>query len=306
MSHDYPAIEVKNLFKSYRNVKALTDVSLNVTKGELFGIIGPDGSGKSTLFRLLTTLLLPDSGTATVLGYDIIKDYRKIREAVGYMPGRFSLYGDLSVIENLNLFASLFGVTVNDNYHLIEHIFKDLAPFKNRKASQLSGGMKQKLALCCALIHKPELIFLDEPTTGVDPVSRLEFWSMLNLLKSAGITIVVSTAYMDEALICDRVALMKQGRVLSCESPSRMAASYKNTLLAVWGDDMPSLLKKLREISFVKSVYSFGSEHHVSIPGNKQEYLKEIEDALYSGGHNNFYIKIIPPVIEDCYMELSQ
>ncbi len=305
MLNKYPAIEVKNLSKSYRDVKALEDISLVINRGELFGVIGPDGSGKSTLFRLLTTLLLPDSGTATVLGYDIVKDYSKIRKVVGYMPGRFSLYGDLSVNENLNLFASLFGVTVVENYHLIEHIFKDLAPFGNRKASQLSGGMKQKLALCCALIHKPELLFLDEPTTGVDPVSRREFWSMLDLLKLSGITIVVSTAYMDEALICDRIALMKNGRVLSCNTPSEMAASYKNRLLAVWGDNMPSLLRELREISFVKSAYSFGSEHHVSIKGNNPEYIQEIERYLYTAGHTNFYIKIIPPVIEDCYMELS-
>ena len=212
------AIEIKNISKSYGEIKALDNVSFEVQKGELFGLIGPDGAGKTTLFRLLTTLINPDAGSATVDGLDIMKDYREIRTRVGYMPGRFSLYPDLSVEENLQFFAAIFGVTVEQSYHLIEPIYKQIEPFKTRRAGKLSGGMKQKLALSCALIHCPSVLFLDEPTTGVDAVSRSEFWDMLSNLKKQGITILVSTPYMDEASRCDRIALMNEGRILGASN----------------------------------------------------------------------------------------
>ena len=216
MTHD---INVEHISKSYGSVHALSDVSFTVSKGELFGIIGPDGAGKTTLFRLLTTLLRPDQGHATVCGLDIIKDYRKLRRMVGYMPGRFSLYPDLTVEENMEFFASLFGTTIKENYSLVAPIYSQIEPFKTRKAGKLSGGMKQKLALSCALIHKPAVLFLDEPTTGVDVVSRIEFWDMLQNLRQQGITIVVSTPYMDEAQRCGRVALINKGCIMGIDTP---------------------------------------------------------------------------------------
>lgn len=301
------SVEAKGVSKNYSSVKALDDLSLSVQKGEMFGLIGPDGAGKSTLFRILTTLILPDSGVATIEGFDIKRDYKSIRRIIGYMPGRFSLYGDLTVDENLSFFASVFNVKVADNYPLIENIFKDIAPFGSRRASRLSGGMKQKLALSCALIHKPSVLFLDEPTTGVDPVSRREFWQMLERLKTYGITIVVSTSYMDEALLCDRVALIKEGRVLSSDSPRGVIDSYQNTLLAIWGDDMHSLLKELRSYNEVKSVYSFGQEHHIAIDKKlyNHNYIDSLTQKLEERGERNFHIKVIAPTIEDCYMEFS-
>ena len=212
-------IEVQNISKMYGAVKALQDVSFAVEKGELFGLIGPDGAGKSTLFRILTTLLHADSGSATVAGCDVEKDYLAIRNRVGYMPGRFSLYPDLSVEENMNFFASLFGTTIEENYDLVAPIYSQIEPFRQRRAGKLSGGMKQKLALSCALIHRPEVLFLDEPTTGVDVVSRVEFWDMLSNLREQGITILVSTPYMDEAQRCDRIAVLNEGRVLDIRKP---------------------------------------------------------------------------------------
>lgn len=217
------AVSVERVSKSYGPLKALDCISLDVRPGELFGLIGPDGAGKTTLFRILTTLLRPDSGTATVAGLDTVRDYRRIRGISGYMPGRFSLYQDLSVAENLEFFASLFGVSVADNYDLIAPIYSQIERFKDRKAGKLSGGMKQKLALSCALVHRPEVLFLDEPTTGVDAVSRSEFWDMLKALKSFGITIIVSTPYMDEAGRCERVALVNEGRILRIDSPRNIA-----------------------------------------------------------------------------------
>jgi ABC-type multidrug transport system ATPase subunit len=213
------SIVINGISKSYGKVQALRGVSLSVEEGELFGLIGPDGAGKTTLFRLLTTLLFPDEGTATVCGLDIVKDYRLIREQVGYMPGRFSLYQDLSVEENLQFFASLFGTTVEENYSLVAPIYSQIEPFRKRKAGKLSGGMKQKLALSCALIHKPRVLFLDEPTTGVDVVSRVELWDMLQSLRQQGITILVSTPYMDEAQRCSRVALISGGTILGVDTP---------------------------------------------------------------------------------------
>lgn len=220
------AVSVNNLSKSYDKVAALKDLSFEVGRGEIYGIIGPDGAGKTTLFRILTTLMLADSGTATVDGLDVVRDYREIRSRIGYMPGRFSLYQDLTVEENLNFFATLFGTTIEANYHLIEPIYKQIEPFRARRAGKLSGGMKQKLALSCALIHKPSVLFLDEPTTGVDPVSRKEFWEMLRRLREQGITILASTPYMDEAARCDRVAIMRDGTITSEVSPDLIHDAY--------------------------------------------------------------------------------
>ena len=223
------AIEVAHISKSYDAVKALDDVSLTVESGDMFGLIGPDGAGKTTLFRLLTTLLVPDSGSARVKGLDIVQDYRAIRQIAGYMPGKFSLYPDLSVEENIRFFASLFGTTLEENYHLVAPIYRQIEPFRTRRAGKLSGGMKQKLALCCALIHKPKVLFLDEPTTGVDVVSRIEFWDMLSGLREQGITILVSTPYMDEAQRCNRVALINEGRIMGIDTPQRIIESSGQT-----------------------------------------------------------------------------
>lgn len=220
------AIEVHTLEKSYGSVKALKGVSFDVGKGEIFGLIGPDGAGKTSIFRILATLILPDSGSASVLGLDTVRNYKDIRTRIGYMPGRFSLYPDLSVKENLDFFANIFGVTLEENYDLVAPIYRQIEPFRERRAGKLSGGMKQKLALCCALIHKPEVLFLDEPTTGVDAVSRVEFWEMLLSLKEAGISILASTPYMDEAARCDRIAFMTEGRILETCSPPADLENY--------------------------------------------------------------------------------
>lgn len=306
MSADKKPVVAENLSKSFGQVTALQNISFETERGEMFGVIGPDGAGKTTLFRILTTLLVQSSGDAFVDGYDVKGDFRKIREIIGYMPGKFSLYGDLSVEENLNFFASIFKVDPKENYHLIKDIFHQLEPFRNRKAAALSGGMKQKLALSCALIHKPSVLFLDEPTTGVDPVSRREFWQMLDRLKSMGITIIVSTAYMDEALLCDRIALMKNGILLGVDSPAGMVASYKERLLAIKGGDMHSILKALHDIDIVKSAYSFGHEHHAAIsPDFTGDAVEKIMLELTSRGFNDALVKNINPSVEDCYMELS-
>lgn len=257
------AIEVRGLTKRYGSVTALRDVSFEVGRGELFGLIGPDGAGKTTLFRLLTTLLNPDAGSASVDGYDIVGDYKKIRERVGYMPGRFSLYPDLSVSENIDFFAALFGVRIEDNYDLIAPIYTQIEPFRTRRAGKLSGGMKQKLALCCALIHRPSVLFLDEPTTGVDAVSRSEFWDMLSQLKSKGISMLVSTPYMDEAQRCDRIALINEGRVLGIDTPQGIASSFNEPLYALAGEDMYGLLVEARRMPGVRECYPFGGVHHL-------------------------------------------
>jgi ABC-type multidrug transport system ATPase subunit len=306
LDSEHKPVVAENISKTFGQVTALQDISFETERGEMFGVIGPDGAGKTTLFRILTTLLVQTSGSAYVDGYDVKGDFRKIRKIIGYMPGRFSLYGDLSVEENLNFFASIFKVNPKENYYLIKDIFHQLEPFRNRKASALSGGMKQKLALSCALIHKPSVLFLDEPTTGVDPVSRREFWQMLDRLKAIGITIIVSTAYMDEALLCDRIALMKNGILLGVNSPAGMVASYNNRLLAVKGDDMHSILKALRDIKVVKSAYSFGHEHHAAIsPDFGGDAVEKIIKELKARGLNDTLVKSIKPSVEDCYMELS-
>lgn len=299
------AIEVENITKSYGKgkIKALRGVSFNVQQGELFGIIGPDGAGKTTLFRLLTTLLLPDGGTATVDGLDVVKNYKAIRQRVGYMPGRFSLYQDLSVEENLDFFATVFQTTVKENYHLIEDIYKQIEPFKTRKAGALSGGMKQKLALCCALVHKPSVLFLDEPTTGVDPVSRKEFWEMLRRLKMQGITILVSTPYMDEATLCDRITLIQQGQLLQIDTPQQIINGYGQPLWAVHAKNMYRLLNDLRQHPQITSCFGFGDVHHITMKEGADKHKLLVD--LAERGHEEVEMHPIEATIEDCYMKLA-
>src|ERR1700722_8623159 len=260
------AISLNNITKTYnkKTVLAVDDVSFSVEKGEIFGLIGPDGAGKSTIFRLLTTLLLPDKGTAQVGGYDVVKDFKAIRGILGYMPGRFSLYQDLTVEENLRFFATIFNTSIEENYALIKDIYVQIEPFKTRRAGKLSGGMKQKLALCCALIHKPLVLFLDEPTTGVDAVSRVEFWDMLKRLKHQGISILVSTPYMDEAALCDRIALIEGGKILSIDSPENTVRKYPGKLYAVKSSNMHLLLHDLRSYEGTRSCFTFGDSMHLS------------------------------------------
>ena len=299
------AVTAQGLEKNYGAVSALKGVSLEVPEGELFGLIGPDGAGKTTLLRILTTLLLPDKGTATVDGLDVGKDYRQIRTRIGYMPGRFSLYQDLSVEENLTFFATLFGTTVQANYDFIKDIYQQIEPFKTRRAGKLSGGMKQKLALCCALIHQPSVLFLDEPSTGVDPISRKELWEMLRKLKSQGIAVLVSTPYMDEAALCDRIALMREGRFLLTDTPQGIIDSFDQTLWAVSGDNMFGLLRLLRAYPGIGSCFSFGDSLHITVE-DRSLTEKGLAAHLASQGHTGVTVKPVRATIEDCYMKLSQ
>lgn len=297
------AVTLRNISKTYNKGAgpALKDVSFAVEKGELFGLIGPDGAGKSTIFRILTTLLLADAGTATVQGHDVVKDYHQIRSSVGYMPGKFSLYQDLTVEENLTFFATLFGTTVTDNYELIKDIYEQIAPFKNRRAGKLSGGMKQKLALCCALVHKPEVLFLDEPTTGVDAVSRREFWDMLQKLKAQGITILVSTPYMDEARRCERIALIQTGNILSIDTPDGIINAYPGQLYALKAAHIPRLLKDVRSYEGTAQCYAAGEYLHVVF---KEENEQQLFSFLEEKGHRDITLKKITPDIEDCFIRL--
>lgn len=296
-------VEVKNIVKSFEKTIAVDDISFDVDKGEIFGLIGPDGAGKTTLFRMLTTLLKPVKGRASVLGLDIVKDFKQIRKRVGYMPGRFSLYQDLSVEENLKFFATIFGTTIKENYDLIKDIYIFLESFKKRKAGKLSGGMKQKLALCCALIHKPEVLFLDEPTTGVDPVSRNEFWEMLRNLKEQGITILVSTPYMDEASLCDRVVLMQKGRALSIDKPDNIIRQFRKSLFAIHSENQYELFQTLMKYEHRNTVFPFGEFLHYT---DKRENINEDEIKNYLGTLNlkGLKIKSVKPNIEDCFMAL--
>ncbi len=300
------AIVLNNIVKTYNKgaVKAVNDVSFKVSDGELFGLIGADGAGKTSIFRILTTLILPDSGTAYINGYHIINDYKDIRKTVGYMPGRFSLYQDLSVEENLDFFASVFDTSVKANFDLIKDIYSHLEPFKTRRAGKLSGGMKQKLALCCALIHRPTVLFLDEPTTGVDAVSRQEFWGMLKRLKQQGITIMVSTPYMDEATLCERIALIQNGNIMSIDTPGNIINRFSEHLYAVKADHMGRLLKYLRQNTHIKSCFSFGDYHHI-IFKNEHEYAQnELTRNLEQNNFKQLDIKPIAPGIEDCFINL--
>jgi ABC-type multidrug transport system ATPase subunit len=296
-------IKFNNISKSYGDVKAVSNISFDVQKNELFGLIGPDGAGKTSLLRMLVTLLLPDAGSMELAGLDVVRDYRKIRLMVGYMPGRFSLYQDLTVEENLQFFASVFGTSVKENYHLIEDIYKQIEPFKTRRAGKLSGGMKQKLALSCALIHKPEVLVLDEPTTGVDAVSRREFWDMLDRLKNAGITIIVSTPYMDEALRCDRVALLQQGEVLSIDKPQSIVEKQGHKLWKVKSNNVYQLLTNLESWNMTKSVYPFGQYLHLT---TSEETItgSEIEEYLTSKGNFSMIIEPGFSGIEDVFIDL--
>ncbi|HTF19424.1 MAG TPA: ABC transporter ATP-binding protein [Chryseolinea sp.] len=296
-------IELNELTKTYGKEKkvAVDRVSFSVSRGELFGLIGPDGAGKTSIFRILTTLLLPDGGTAAVDGHDIVKDYRAIRNTVGYMPGKFSLYQDLTVRENLNFFATVFGTTIEENYDLIKDIYVQIERFSDRRAGKLSGGMKQKLALCCALIHKPTVLFLDEPTTGVDPVSRREFWDMLKRLKEQAITILVSTPYMDEATRCDRIALIQAGQILAIDTPGNITASYGDTLLAVKASNMHILLKALSAYSGTLNSYAFGEYAHVALRNNQSEAL---EQWLLDAGIEGLQIRSAQVTVEDVFIKL--
>jgi ABC-2 type transport system ATP-binding protein len=301
------AVEVRSLSKSFDKTKALDDVSFDVTEGELFGLVGPDGAGKTTLFRILTTLLVPDKGSATVLGLDVVKDLWAIRSRVGYMPGGFALYPDLSVAENLEFFAAVFGTTVEKGYELIAPIYKQIEPFKDRRAEALSGGMKQKLALSCALVHRPDILLLDEPTTGVDAVSRREFWDQLGTLKASGLTIVVSTPYMDEALRCDRVALIHGGKILEIDPPNTIGSRYPLPLLAVRGGNRFELLHVLREFPQAHAVYLFGDELHYTDKRSgaaAQTIAGEVQQYLATRGHGGVEVLPIDAGIEDSFMEL--
>ena len=298
-------ISIHNISKSYKDVKAVRDISLEVQKGELFGLIGPDGAGKTTLMRILMTLLIQDEGTATMDGFDVIKDYKKIRNIVGYMPGRFSLYQDLTVEENLNFFATVFKTTVAENYELIRDIYIQIEPFKKRLAGKLSGGMKQKLALSCALIHKPEILILDEPTTGVDAVSRKEFWEMLKKLQQKGITILVSTPYMDEAMLCNRVALMQKGKVLDIDTPQKLVENYTRKLYAIKSNDMHRLIQDLRAYEKTDSAFAFGQYLHVTGKDDEVE-ATEFENYLLKKDHTELEVFDIPPTIEDVFMNMMK
>lgn len=299
------SISISHISKSYKKVNALKDISFDVKAGELFGLIGPDGAGKTTLFRILTTLLFADEGTATVAGFDVVADYKNIRNSVGYMPGKFSLYQDLTVAENLDFFATIFGTTVEENYDLIRDIYVQIEPFKDRRAGKLSGGMKQKLALCCALIHKPKVLFLDEPTTGVDPVSRKEFWEMLKRLQLKGITILVSTPYMDEAALCDRIALIQDGKILEIDTPEAIVKHYPKAIYNVKANNMYQLIKSLNDYEHNHSVYPFGEYVHYT---DRRTDFNPKELFQYLESNNLAAIEIEPTVatIEDTFMELAK
>lgn len=297
---------VNNIEKRYGSKKdiitALQGISFEVNKGELFGIIGPDGAGKTSLFRILATLLLADGGTATVDGLDVVKDYKQIRQRVGYMPGKFSLYPDLTVQENLEFFATVFKTSIKENYDLVKDIYSQIEPFKHRKAGKLSGGMKQKLALSCALIHRPSVLLLDEPTTGVDAVSRKEFWEMLKRLKEQEITILVSTPYMDEASLCDRIALIQSGKLLSVNTPGGVVKAFGKKLVAVKSENMLELLNDLKRFENIENAYPFGAYHHAVM---KNGDAKEVENYLIKTGRK-FELKNVEPDIEDCFIALMR
>ena len=297
-------IEVNHITKHYGVTEALSDVSFHVKRGEIFGLIGPDGAGKTTLFRIIATLVSAEKGTAYVCGFDTEKEYKAIRRRTGYMPGKFSLYQDLTVEENLNFFATLFGTSVAAHRELINDIYRQIEPFRKRRAGALSGGMKQKLALCCALVHRPAVLFLDEPTTGVDAVSRNEFWQMLAELKANGITIFVSTPYMDEAQACDHVALINKGRVLAVDTPYKLTAGCGKNLYAVSAREMWPLMIALRKLPQVAYCYTFGAAHHIVVREGFNS--TDIADTLARSGLHDVNISPVKGNIEDLFIKLMR
>ncbi len=298
-------LTITNISKSYNGNKALQNISFEVNDGEIFGLIGPDGAGKTTLFRILTTLLIADEGNAMVAGLDVVSDYKAIRQSVGYMPGKFSLYQDLTVEENLKFFATIFGTTIEENYDLIKEIYIQIEPFKKRRAGKLSGGMKQKLALSCALIHKPKVLFLDEPTTGVDPVSRKEFWEMLKRLQLKGITILVSTPYMDEASLCDRIALIQQGSILEIDTPESIVKRYPKTIYNIGAENRYELIEALKSYQYQYSVYPFGEFVHYT--DQRTEFdTDDLKTYLQAKNLSQITITQTQPIIEDSFMELAK
>ncbi len=296
------SVDIREVTKSYGDVRALEKITFKVQRGELFGLIGPDGAGKTSLFRILTTLLRPDEGTASVEGFDVDADLKDIRKITGYMPGRFSLYQDLTVEENLSFYATVFGTTVEENYDLIRDIYIQIEPFKKRRAGKLSGGMKQKLALSCALIHRPRVLILDEPTTGVDAVSRKEFWEMLIRLKGSDLTIVVSTPYMDEAELCDRVALLQDGRILSVNTPAGIREQYPHSLWSIRAENLYRLKNDLAGYADTRTVFLFGQDLHITL--KKADGPGHLRNWLEGKGHRQIHIASIQPGVEDCFMEL--
>ncbi|MFW6328169.1 MAG: ABC transporter ATP-binding protein [Bacteroidota bacterium] len=296
-------VQIKSVAKSFGNVKAVEDVSATINEGEIFGFIGPDGAGKTTLFRMIVTLLIPDAGKITVNGADSMKDMKYIRSITGYMPGRFSLYHDLSVEENLRFYASIFGTTVDDNYETIKMIYGQLESYRKRPAGKLSGGMKQKLALSCALVHKPEILVLDEPTTGVDAISRREFWQILSVLKKKGITIIVSTPYMDEANLCDRVALMQEGQIMEINSPSEITGKFAKRIYSIRSGDLYKTLLFLRKADFTYSAFPFGQDIHF-ISNDTGKDAEWIMQELNARGIDDARVEEIEPQVEDCFIDL--
>ncbi len=294
-------ISCTGVSKSFAEIEALKDINLEILTGEVFGIIGPDGAGKTTLFRLITSLLIPDTGAISVLGFDSVKEYREIRKNLGYMPGRFSLYPDLSVEENLSFYASVYGSSIKKNYHLIESIYSHIEPFKKRRAGKLSGGMKQKLALSCALIHNPRVLVLDEPTTGVDAVSRREFWEMLSELKNKGITVLVSTPYMDEARRCDKIALFQKGEIMKVDSPERLIKLLDISLFAVRSPYKNEILEVIRRSQIVNQAYLAGQLVHFTA---EEDCIDKMNEYLIKEGFSDFEIQTVEPDIEDCFIHL--
>lgn len=298
-------VKIEQISKSFANIEAVKSCNFEVKEGEMFGIIGPDGAGKTTLLRMITSLIVPDSGKISLWGLDPVADYKQVRHMIGYMPGKFSLYMDLTIEENLEFFATVFDTTIQENYHLIKDIYQQIEPFKKRPAGKLSGGMKQKLALSCALIHKPKLLILDEPTTGVDAVSRKEFWAMLQKLKAANITIIVSTPYMDEASLCDRIALMQNGEILTIETPEVIRNNFKKQLLGIKSSSFYKLITDLKLYPMMNSVYPFGEFLHYTDKADEVD-LQALNGYLQENGHNDLVIEVIKPDIEDCFMRLMK
>ena len=295
-------VKFENINKSYNGIEAVRDINFSVEKGELFGLIGPDGAGKTTIFQMLTTVLLPDTGTITFDGKNVVDEYKYVRKKVGYMPGKFALYQDLSVTENLEFFATIFGTTIEANYEIIKDIYQQLEPFGHRRAGALSGGMKQKLALSCALIHKPLVLVLDEPTFGVDAVSRAEFWDMLKSLKARGVTILVSTPYMDEALLCDRVALIQKGTILKIDTPHAIEEQFERNLYVVRTEKVYPVLQFLRNDLGFEHSYTFGQEIHIY--SDEVLDVDAVTEKIKSACPVEFSMREGKANIEDCFMDM--